>query len=426
MATEVILPRVDMDMTHGKFGRWYFEEGESVEKGEPLFEIETDKAAMEIEAPASGVLRGLAANAGDELPVGIVVGWIFAPGEAYAPIPGGPEAATREPPTVAGEPARLAPADKVLAVGAAALRATPMARRIARQRGVVLSRLSGSGPNGRIQAKDVDAPRARQGAVDGVGLHRLWLSRGEGAPFVFLHGFGADLNAWRPLLGALKGARPILAIDLPGHGRSALSGPVDFETILGAVRSTLDKEAIGAAHLVGHSLGGAIAAALAERLSRLVGSLTLIAPAGLGPEINGAFLAGFLGARGPADLAPWTRLLARDEAALGSALVNTTLRQRADLHVEVAQEKIAAALFPDGTQAFSIRGHLAALAVPTKIVFGLEDRIIPARQVEGLPGAVALHLFANVGHMPHFEVRAAVARLIEEAAAAGEAASALG
>jgi pimeloyl-ACP methyl ester carboxylesterase len=422
MATEVILPRVDMDMTRGKFGRWLFEEGDAVEKGEPLFEIETDKAAMEIESPASGVLHGLAAKAGDELPVGVVVGWIFAPGEVYEAGPTTREASKNEPPTAASEPARVASADRVLEADRAGPRATPMARRLARQRGVGLSHLSGSGPNGRIQAKDVAAEQAPKGLVDGAALHRLWLRRGEGAPFVLLHGFGADLNAWRALVDALRSARPILAFDLPGHGRSPLAGSIDFETIVGAVQSALDEEAIGAAHLVGHSLGGAIAAAIAARISGLARSLTLIAPAGLGSEINGAFLAGFLGARSPADLAPWTSLLARDESALGSALVKTTLRQRADLHVEVAQEEIAAALFPDGVQAFSIRNHLADLAVPTKVIFGLEDRIIPARQVKGLPGAVALHLFADVGHMPHFEARAVVARLIEEAAAAGEAA----
>jgi pimeloyl-ACP methyl ester carboxylesterase len=422
MATEVILPRVDMDMTRGKFGRWLFEEGDAVEKGEPLFEIETDKAAMEIESPASGVLRGLAAKAGDELPVGVVVGWIFAPGEVDEAGPARREASTYEPPTSASQAARAAPVDRVGEADIGAPRATPMARRLARQRGIGLSDLSGSGPNGRIQAKDVAEAQAPKGLVDGAALHRLWLRRGEGAPFVLLHGFGADLNAWRPLVDALRSGRPILAFDLPGHGRSPLVGPVDFESIVGAVLSALDEEAIGPAHLVGHSLGGAIAAAIAERISGLARSLTLIAPAGLGSEINGAFLAGFLGARSPADLAPWTNLLARDQAALGSALVKTTLRQRADLHVEVAQERIAAALFPDGAQAFSIRNHLAGLAVPTKVIFGLDDRIIPARHAEGLPGPVALHLFADVGHMPHFEARPAVARLIEEAAAAGEAA----
>ena len=83
MAVDVVLPRVDMDMTTGKFTQWFVAEGASVEKGQPLFEIETDKAAMEVEAPASGVLRAVAAKPGDELPVGTVVGVIVAPGEAY-------------------------------------------------------------------------------------------------------------------------------------------------------------------------------------------------------------------------------------------------------------------------------------------------------------------------------------------------------
>lgn len=81
MAVEVVLPRVDMDMTTGKFTQWFVAEGARVEKGQPLFEIETDKAAMEIEATASGVLRGVAAKPGDQLPVGTVVGVIVAPDE---------------------------------------------------------------------------------------------------------------------------------------------------------------------------------------------------------------------------------------------------------------------------------------------------------------------------------------------------------
>ena len=84
MATEVILPRVDMDMETGKFASWLVAEGASVKKGQALFEIETDKAAMEVDAPADGVLRGVTAVSGDVLPVGTVVGWIVAPGEVFA------------------------------------------------------------------------------------------------------------------------------------------------------------------------------------------------------------------------------------------------------------------------------------------------------------------------------------------------------
>ena len=85
MPVEVILPRVDMDMTEAKFTRWFAVEGESVVKGRPLFEIETDKSAMEVDSPADGVLRRVSAKAGETLPIGAAIGWIYAPGEADAP-----------------------------------------------------------------------------------------------------------------------------------------------------------------------------------------------------------------------------------------------------------------------------------------------------------------------------------------------------
>ena len=83
MATEVILPKVDMDMTTGRISRWLVAEGAAVKQGDPLFEIETDKAAMEIEAPASGVLRNAAAQ-GSDIPVGSAVAWIVAEGESFS------------------------------------------------------------------------------------------------------------------------------------------------------------------------------------------------------------------------------------------------------------------------------------------------------------------------------------------------------
>ena len=78
MPVEVILPRVDMDMERGKLTAWFAKEGDSVVKGEPLFEIETDKAAMEVEAPASGTLRGIVARPGETLAIGAVIARIFA------------------------------------------------------------------------------------------------------------------------------------------------------------------------------------------------------------------------------------------------------------------------------------------------------------------------------------------------------------
>ncbi|MBV9289939.1 MAG: hypothetical protein JO288_19360 [Hyphomicrobiales bacterium] len=85
MAHEIVMPRVDMDMASGRMGRWHAAEGAHVIQGETLFEIETDKAAMEVEAPASGVLRFVGAQEGDVLPVGACIGWIVAEGEDFVP-----------------------------------------------------------------------------------------------------------------------------------------------------------------------------------------------------------------------------------------------------------------------------------------------------------------------------------------------------
>ena len=95
MAHEIVMPRVDMDMTTGRMGAWRAAEGARVVKGETLFEIETDKAAMEVDAPASGVLRFVAASEGDVLPVGACIGWIVAEGEHFVPPATSPAAPAR-------------------------------------------------------------------------------------------------------------------------------------------------------------------------------------------------------------------------------------------------------------------------------------------------------------------------------------------
>ncbi|MBC8129864.1 MAG: E3 binding domain-containing protein, partial [Rhizobiaceae bacterium] len=175
MATEVILPRVDMDMATGSISRWFVGEGERVEKGAVLFEIETDKAAMEIDAPASGRVHRLAADDGTALPVGSRVAWILAEGETApqdAPV-GKVEAsaavaqeASNTAKSYAALPGSTAPAPGSVSEAAvpageanvweARPRATPLARRLARDRQIDLRALSGSGPNGRIQSRDVE------------------------------------------------------------------------------------------------------------------------------------------------------------------------------------------------------------------------------------------------------------------------------
>jgi pyruvate dehydrogenase E2 component (dihydrolipoamide acetyltransferase) len=171
MAVEVILPKVDMDMATGQISRWFFKEGDAVKQGDVLFEIETDKASMEIDAPASGILRNITGKEGVDIPVGHAVAWIYAEGEdAGAAAAPAAEVKAEKPESSSGEsssqdrPAQAAPAVRDMPVQAGAVRATPLARRIAREAGLDLSGVSGSGPQGRVVKADVEAAIAGGGA----------------------------------------------------------------------------------------------------------------------------------------------------------------------------------------------------------------------------------------------------------------------
>jgi len=177
MAVEVILPKVDMDMATGQISRWFFKEGDTVKQGDVLFEIETDKASMEIDAPASGILRNVTGKEGVDIPVGQPVAWIYAEGEdagaapaaAPAAVPAA-EAKTEKPQSSSPQsssqdrPAQTAPAVQDTPAQAGAVRATPLARRLAREAGLDLSAISGSGPQGRVVKADVEAAVAGGGA----------------------------------------------------------------------------------------------------------------------------------------------------------------------------------------------------------------------------------------------------------------------
>jgi pyruvate dehydrogenase E2 component (dihydrolipoamide acetyltransferase) len=148
MAFSVVMPALEMAQETGKLVAWRKGEGDSVAKGEPLLEIETDKAVLEVESPADGVLAGVDARAGDVVAVGKIIAWIVGPGEAP---PSAPASAAHS----VSEPSRaVAP---VIPVGAAKLgqQISPKARRLAKEHGVDISGLRGSGPGGEILASDV-------------------------------------------------------------------------------------------------------------------------------------------------------------------------------------------------------------------------------------------------------------------------------
>lgn len=156
MPIEVILPKVDMDMETGTIEAWHVKEGDLVRQGDTIFEIGTNKAVMEVEAPATGAIRNIKAETGVPISVGTPVAWIYLDGEA-ATTPSEPAAATATVAAATPVSKTEAPAAPVAAVAPASsgLRATPLARRIARQNGLDLKIVAGTGPRGRIGEADV-------------------------------------------------------------------------------------------------------------------------------------------------------------------------------------------------------------------------------------------------------------------------------
>jgi pyruvate dehydrogenase E2 component (dihydrolipoamide acetyltransferase) len=165
VATEVILPRLGQGMESGTIVRWLKSEGEPVQKGEPLFELDTDKVTQEVEAEAAGVLLKIAVSEG-EVPVGKTVAFIGAEGEDVPEVAAAADetSGTRYQPAVEAEPTveRQVPGTGLSDSSNGRIKASPLARRIARERGIELSGIRGTGPDGRIVAEDVE--RAEAGA----------------------------------------------------------------------------------------------------------------------------------------------------------------------------------------------------------------------------------------------------------------------
>ncbi|MEM7567609.1 MAG: acetoin dehydrogenase dihydrolipoyllysine-residue acetyltransferase subunit [Pseudomonadota bacterium] len=434
MPVEVIMPKVDMDMETGRISAWHVDEGAEVSEGDPLFDIETDKAAMEVESPASGRLGTISAAVGDDVPIGTAVAWVYAEGEeiAAAPARTAPAEASAQVTDKARttQPHESEAREPATSVGDRP-RATPLARRLAKQHGLDLRDVRGSGPAGRIGRVDIEAALAARTAepsqstpretpaphparialesTDGLAVHRA--GSDEGPPLVLIHGLAGDSSGWTRLERRLGDARRI-KIDLTGHGQSPQGDIRDFEDLVSAAIQAFDAEGIADAHLVGHSLGGAVALALADSRPRAVASLTLLSPAGLGAEIDGAVLRGIAKASRVESLAPWLKRLVSDPDTIGYDYAKAAMASRADEGLRIGQARMIETLLPDDTQSFDVSDRLARLTCPVRIVWGRDDAIIPWKHALKAPGSAALHLLPGVGHLPHLEAPALVADVI--------------
>jgi pyruvate dehydrogenase E2 component (dihydrolipoamide acetyltransferase) len=361
----ITMPKWGLTMTEGTVVGWLKQQGQRFAEGEEILEIETPKITNVVEATSGGTLRRIVAQAGATLPVGALLA-VVADDEV-------PEA-------------------EIDAFVAGFEVPEPLAAEAAEAEGV--------------KPRDIE--------VAGRRLRYLDLGEGGGIPVLLAHGFGADLNTWMFTQPALATGRRVLALDLPGHGGSAKDvGAGDAEGLTDAVEGALEALGIERVHLVGHSMGGAIAALASLRRPERVASLTLIASAGLGPQINTSFIDGFVRASRRREAAEVLGLLVDDPALVSRSMVEDVLRYKRLDGVTAALAKIAAAWFPGGRQLLDLTGRIATLSVPVQLVWGRNDRIIPVAHAEALAARLPVHILDAAGHLPHMEKAGETNRLIE-------------
>ena len=411
----ITLPRLGETMEEARVTDWLVAPGAAFKRGDVLLEVETDKTVVEVPALTDGTLSRQLVAPGDMVALDQPIAEVEVAGAADTPPPtdanppsaNTPSAKTPDAktlgarlgghPETGGYPATLThrPTDEARSAAQNAQvtttshrpAASPAARAAARRLGVDLASLSGTGRRGRITRGDVgSAPQS------GIALHR---SGTQGPVIVLLHGLFDDHRGWRDLPRRLASlGHRVLVPDLPGHGDSSAKA----ESLSAATYLIDQALPRGPLHLIGHSLGGAIATGLAQRRGKDIRSLTLLAPAGLGPAINPDFLDGMLRADTPAALAQALGLL--DGGPISAMALEQELTRL--IAARPYQTDLARALAGSGQQKIDITANLAQLRCPLRVVFGTKDQILNWQDVARLPARAAIHLVAGAGHLPHF------------------------
>ncbi len=357
--TPIVMPKWGLSMQEGRLTAWHVKEGDVIEPGQEIMDVETDKIANVVEAADGGLLRRCVAHEDTVYPVRALLG-VLAPDtvsdneiDAYV--------AAFEVPEIEEDEEDQAPAYLFVDT-----------------------------PFGRLRY-------AERGA--------------DGEAFVLVHGFGGDLDNWLFNIDDIASSGRVFAVDLPGHGQSEKKAEGGVDGLVDALDAFMDAADVDSAHLVGHSMGGAICAMLALKKPERAKSLTLVDSAGLGEEINDAYIDGFISAETRRELKPVVGDLFADKDLVSRQLIDDLLKFKRLDGVDEALRSIAASIFDGGRQVKDLVGDIESADMPVLVIWGADDAIIPASHANAVPRA-RVEVLEGVGHMPQMEAAGKVNGLI--------------
>ena len=360
---KLTMPKWGLSMTQGKVVEWLLQEGSVVTAGNHLVEVETDKIVGGVESPVDGTLRRQVAEAGTDVPVGGLLGVLADSSVSDAEIDQFVESFLPE-----------------------------------------------------IAADDHESSAPEPAFIDVEGRRIRYLKIGEGGcPALLLHGFTGNLDNWLFNHHALAEQRAAYVLDLPGHGQSSKDvGDGSLEGLRNVVLAWADAMSLTEFHVIGHSLGGALALSLALSAPSRVRSCTLIASAGLGREINADYLYGVVQAARRKELKSHLQDLFADPNRVTRQMTDDLLRYKRLDGVQPALSLLLEHFLSGQEQANVWRDKLAGLELPTLVMWGEQDSIIPATHSLDLPDHFEVARYANCGHMVQMEMASAVNQRITE------------